>query len=196
MALLEVDSVFVHLDPRHENVRVPQWFKKQPRLVLQVGLNMPVPIRDLDVGEQALSCTLSFSRRPHFCYVPWKAVFALVNEQGRGMVWPDDVPPELVAHAQKQNDIARRRASIRAVGSATETPEGSPKAPSRAPSADASVAAGLHKAPVSEPQDEPSRATPEPEASSPASQRPEGGGDSETPSKRGRSLPPYLRVVK
>src|SRR5690554_3397570 len=100
LALLEHSTVFVHLDPRKDDVRVPPWFKKQPQLVLQVGLNMPVPIPDLTLDDEGLSCTLSFSRTPHFCKVPWPAVYALVGENGRGMVWPDDVPAEVAAQAQ------------------------------------------------------------------------------------------------
>jgi stringent starvation protein B len=102
IALLEQASVFVHIDPRPEEVRVPPWFKRQPQLVLQIGLNMPVPIPDLDVSDHGLSCTLSFNRSPFHCQIPWAAVFALVGESGRGMVWPDDVPPEVAAQAQKQ----------------------------------------------------------------------------------------------
>ena len=102
LALLEQSTVYVHLDPRNEAVRVPAWFKKQPQLVLQIGLNMPVPIQDLDVGDDAVSCTLSFSRTPHFCWIPWTSVFALVGENGRGMVWPEDVPKEVAAQAAQQ----------------------------------------------------------------------------------------------
>ena len=45
LALLERSSakgIFVHLDPRQAAVVVPPWFKKQPQLVLQIGLNMPI----------------------------------------------------------------------------------------------------------------------------------------------------------
>jgi stringent starvation protein B len=100
LALLERASVFIHLDPRDATVQVPSWFKRQPQLVLQVGLNMLVRIPDLEVGEDAISCTLSFNRAPHYCYVPWRAVYALVGEDGRGMVWPEDIPPEVAAQTQ------------------------------------------------------------------------------------------------
>jgi hypothetical protein len=100
-ALLEHSSVLVHLDPRPPEVLVPNWFKKQPQLALQIGLNLPVPIKDLEITEHGFSCTLSFSRTPHFCSLPWSAVYALVGENGRGMVWPDDIPAE-VALAQQQ----------------------------------------------------------------------------------------------
>src|SRR5260221_8812023 len=100
LALLERSSVYVHLDPRQPSVAVPAWFKKQPQLVLQVGMNMPVPIPDLRLDDGGMSCTLSFSRAPFFCVVPWSSVFAIVGDDGRGMVWPDDVPAEVQRQAQ------------------------------------------------------------------------------------------------
>jgi stringent starvation protein B len=98
--LLEQWSVMVHLDPRPADVRVPSWFKKQPQLALQIGLNLPVPIRDLQIDDEGVSCTLSFNRSPHFCFIPWHAVFALVGEDSRGMVWPDSVPAEITVAQQ------------------------------------------------------------------------------------------------
>jgi len=102
LALLEQSSARVHLDPRPADVRVPSWFKKQPQLILEIGLNLPVPIRDLEVTDEGVSCTLSFNRTPHFCLVPWSAVYALVGENGRGMVWPDDIPPEVTVSQQQK----------------------------------------------------------------------------------------------
>jgi len=102
LQLLEQATVFVHLDPRAEAVRVPPWFKRQPQLVLQIGLNMPVPIPDLQVDDDGLSCTLSFNRSPFMCVIPWGSVFALVGENRQGMIWPDDVPAEVQAQAAAQ----------------------------------------------------------------------------------------------
>jgi hypothetical protein len=108
LALLERASVFVHLDPRSAEVVVPPWLKRQYKLILQIGLNLAVNIPDLSVEEDGVSCTLSFSRRPHFCYVPWDAVYALVGEDGRGMVWPADIPKEVAAQAgPAQSQIGR-----------------------------------------------------------------------------------------
>ena len=100
LALLEQSSVYVHLDPRPSAVVVPVRFKKQAQLVLQVGLNMAVQIPDLRLDDDGLSCTLSFERQPFFCVVPWGSVFAMVGDDGRGMVWPEDVPAEVARHAQ------------------------------------------------------------------------------------------------
>ena len=93
--LLQRSSVFVHLDPRSDDVIVPAGFKREPRLVLQVGHNMAVPIPDLAVSDDGWSGTLSFRRVPFRCVVPWTSVFAMVGQDGQGVVWPEDVPPEL-----------------------------------------------------------------------------------------------------
>jgi stringent starvation protein B len=116
LALLEQASMYVHLDPRAEAVQVPAWFKKQPQLVLQVGLNMAVPIPDLHVDERGLSCTLSFNRAPFFCMIPWPAIFALVGENGQAMVWAEDVPAEVAAQAQAQKAPEKPRPHLRSVG--------------------------------------------------------------------------------
>lgn len=129
LALLQAaPSVFVHLDPRPDDVLVPAWFKKQPQLVLQIGLNMAVQIPDLDVGSDAISCTLSFNRNPEFCRIPYSAIFGLVGEDGRGMVWPDSIPPEVAASAQGRAPAASkpkpRRAKLQVAKSATSEASG------------------------------------------------------------------------
>jgi stringent starvation protein B len=117
LALLEQASVFIHLDPRKDGVQVPVGFKKQAQLVLQIGLNMVVKIPDLEVDDEGISCTLSFNRRPHYCHLPWASIYALVDESGRGMVWPDDVPPEVVAQQREgaKKSAATARPRLRAV---------------------------------------------------------------------------------
>lgn len=149
LALLERASVFVHLDPRSDAVLVPAWLKKQAQLVLQVGLNMAVKIPDLDVGEDSVSCTLSFSRRPCFCQVPWSAVYALVGEDGRGMVWPEDIPPEVAA--QTQPPQAPRRPSLRAIGGFAAEDEGEHNALAPPFSSEASEQPLASQSPASQP---------------------------------------------
>jgi len=95
--------MFIHLDPRRPGVEVPRQLQSQSQLVLQVGREMAVPIPDLDVGDTGITATLSFSRKPFFCKIPWSAVYGLVDEEGKGQVWKEDVPPEVAAQqAQKQ----------------------------------------------------------------------------------------------
>jgi stringent starvation protein B len=117
--LLERTSVFVHLDPRRPGVIVPLVFAKQPQLVLQIGLNMAITIPDLEVNDTGISCTLSFNRRPHFCRLPWSAIYALIGQEGGGMVWPEDVPPEVVAQQRSAaKKEAPRKPMLRAIDGA------------------------------------------------------------------------------
>lgn len=168
LALLQSGtSLYVHLDPRGDEVRVPASFKKQPQLVLQVGLNMAVAIPDLDIGDAALSCTLSFNRRPEYCYVPWGAVFGLVGEDQRGMIWPDSVPKEVAAQAdgrpQGKRSPKEKRPKLRVAAKATSSVPAPVEAASQETSTEAPAAA-------------PTKGS--------------------TPAKKARELPPYLRVVK
>jgi len=101
-ALLLRGSVFVHLDPRSHGVSVPKRFGAEPQLVLQIGLDLPIPIPDLRVDQEGVLATLSFSRTPFTCIVPWSAVFALVGEDGKGMVWPESVPPEIESEMKRE----------------------------------------------------------------------------------------------
>src|SRR5262245_9578811 len=94
-------SMFVHLDPRRPGVIVPKSFTGQPQLILQLGLNMVIPIPDFKLDDECMSCTLSFNRMPFWCRLPWSAIYALVGEDGRGMVWASDVPPDATLPTQK-----------------------------------------------------------------------------------------------
>jgi hypothetical protein len=200
LALLAETSVFVHLDPRSPSVRVPPWFKNQPQLVLQIGLNMAVQIPDLDVNDHGIFCTLSFSRRPFPCSIPWSAVFGLVGDNGPGLVWPDDVPAEIAAQVQAQTHAQKAtakkapakeppRGRLRAVGS--EPPPAEPSAAQAVQKPEARPAPALATAPLApitaaERKDQGAAAeeSPAPQPSQPGK-----------PTSK-RELPPYLRVVK
>ena len=197
IALLQESSLFIHLDPRREGATVPSWLKRQPQLVLQVGLNMAVRIPDLDIGEQAICCTLSFNRSPFFCYIPWSAIFGLVGEDGRGRIWPEDVPIEIASQMQqdaskapaKGNAKSQRpaaRARLQAVPASGQPPKDSKdEVVPMAPVAEVS--------PI-----RPDEIKPAPEKSSVSesdtSER-RGGAPAPGNSKK-RELPAYLRVVK
>ncbi len=204
IALLEESSVFVHLDPRREGVMVPGWLKKQPQLVLQVGLNMAVRIPDLDIGELAICCTLSFNRSPFFCRVPWSAIFGLVGEDGRGRIWPEDVPLEIAAQMQQQ-------ASKEAAKEAAKAQRQQGRARLQAiPSPEAAAARedtiGESPQPVAEVTDSPSGSNGQPQiavatddsAQPKAEPRPSAAKSVRPSAVPGgkRELPSYLRVVK
>ncbi len=208
LALLERSKVLVHLDPRKDGVIVPMGFRKQPQLVLEIGLNMPVPIPDLRLDEEGMSCTLSFSRQPFYCIVPWSSVFAMVGDDGRGMVWPDDVPPEVAQQASvrpaeqpsprpRPVPAAKRALEPVPAAAAEATPGEKPKAKRASRAKKPRIVAVEPAAPerpvlvALPPPPEPRgpRAVPNEKKRSPPQRRPVVG-------KGKRELPPYLRVVK
>jgi stringent starvation protein B len=195
LALLQGPSVFVHLDPRKKGVVVPANFRKQPQLLLQIGLNMAVAIPDLRVEDEGISCTLSFNRSPFWCVLPWSAIYALVSEDGPGMVWPDDVPPEVAAQMQaavSKQQPKRPRPKLAAVGSRPADSEASKE---EAPAEEAPARVGAEVVPIRplhRKEKEPEAPPPEPEAEDtprPAPPRIPG-------KKPRRELPPYLKVIK
>jgi stringent starvation protein B len=208
LALLEVSSMFIHLDPRRPEVLVPKGFMGQPQLVLQVGLNMAIPIHDLKIDDDGVSCTLSFNRTPFWCRIPWTAVYALVGEDGRGGVWAEDVPPEIQqqkqAAAAKTPAAKKPRPKLTAVSS---TPEAKSDAPDEldeqaSPAIDGSGArdlraqegppeparlAALTAVPMEPPTPAPPKTTATPRQPAPPAQGAK---------KPKREIPPYLRVIK
>ena len=100
LELLKEAWVYVHLDPRREGVALPEFLRDQPRLVLQYGYNMPVPMHDLTIDEKGIGATLSFRRTPYPTFIPWSAVFAMTDGEKHGMVWPADVPADLQLEAR------------------------------------------------------------------------------------------------
>jgi stringent starvation protein B len=129
LVLLERSNVDIHLDPRRAGVVVPPQFHREPRLILKIGLNMPVPIPDLHIDDDGMACTLSFNRVRFYCVLPWSSVFAMVGEDGRGMVWPEDVPSELVMRPEGAGAGAESKASASEPNGATSSARSSKTKP-------------------------------------------------------------------
>ena len=133
--LLAQGSLFVHLDPRADTAVVPQWYSSEPQLVLQIGFDMPVPIRALEVDADGIYGTLSFNRSPFTCTVQWDAVFALAGDDGRGMVWPDSMPEEISEEIEREAGreppppVVEERPSLRVLPSMDEDAESTPSSP-------------------------------------------------------------------
>jgi stringent starvation protein B len=218
LALLQAaDSVYVNFDPRRDGVVVPPQLKRQPRVVLQYGMNMAIPIPDLDVGEEGIGATLSFDRMPTWTFVPWSAVFAIVSQDQRGMLWEADVPREVQVEQKKQPAPAPtavpdkdgkpakvgsgkssstgatkgKRPSLRAV-------EGGHKKPAEPAPREAPPAAVKSAAPKPSLKVEEARVAPGERPPAPPAEGKQNDEIVEPPrnEKKKRELPPYLRVVK
>lgn len=160
-------SVFLHLDPRREGVSAPAWLVSQAELVLRLGHNLVPAIPDLLIDDDGVRCTLRFRGTPHLCVLPWAAIYALVGDDGRGVVWPEDVPAE-----------SALKGTLRPGGDAR---------PAQAPRA-------TEGSEVVAPKRKPRKAQ-RPIQTAAASQAGSGPTQAGTPKPK-RELPPYLRVVK
>jgi hypothetical protein len=60
----------------HSRLEVPEGVrpKAMDTVTLEYGLNLPVPIDDLEITDSGIRATLSFSRTSAPTFVPWEAV--------------------------------------------------------------------------------------------------------------------------
>jgi len=205
-------TVFLHLDPRRTGVVVPAWFRNQPQLVLQIGLDMPIPISDLRVDDAGVTGSLSFSRNLCLCVIPWESVFAIVGEDGRGMVWPECMPTEIAAEVEHEAGRNRLRDASKPAPS-TPSLSADLRGRATAPAPSAGRAPEIRLAPTPAPVAAVDRAEsairkprkpaiaaatsvpsqPAPNVRTPAKQA---RRSTDTGTGNKRPLPPYLRVVK
>jgi stringent starvation protein B len=128
-AFLREGWVSLHLDARRAGVVVPPTFATEPHLVLQYGRNMPIPIPDLEITDDGVSATLSFSRAPHRTHVPWSSVYVVACTDGRGILYYEDVPQEVSLMTPPGASPARPPGAAAAAASADEGEEASDEAP-------------------------------------------------------------------
>jgi stringent starvation protein B len=95
LALLKEGWTSLHLDARRAGVVVPDSFRTEAHLILQYGHDLPIPIPDLEIDEDGVRATLSFSRTAHRTLVPWTAVYAVTGVDGRGVLFAEDVPSDV-----------------------------------------------------------------------------------------------------
>ena len=95
LALLRDSWTSLHLDARRPGVIVPAHLKSEPYLVLQYGHDLPIPIPDLEVDEHGVRATLSFSKHPQRTVVPWSAVYVVTCDDGRCVLYQEDVPDDV-----------------------------------------------------------------------------------------------------
>lgn len=96
--------------------KLPEDLLKADQLVVDLGLDLPVPIPDLRCDEEGVYGTLSFSRAPFESFIPWSAVRALATnsalvqfpaaeyEQSEGAPAPQETPRAKLSLVPSSND--------------------------------------------------------------------------------------------
>lgn len=82
--------IMLCLDAAWEGVEVPRRFLDDPALMLVLNREMPQPIHFL---SDAVASELRFGGIPHYCIIPYAALWSVFNPDSiRGMLWLDSVP--------------------------------------------------------------------------------------------------------
>jgi stringent starvation protein B len=102
LALLREGWTSLHLDARRPGVIVPVMFRREAHLVLQYGHDLPIPIPDLEIDDYGVRATLSFSRTAQVTFIPWTAVYVVACDDGRGVLYAEDVPEDVPVIAARQ----------------------------------------------------------------------------------------------
>jgi stringent starvation protein B len=98
---LEQGMTQIHLDARRPGVLVPEKFRAEHHLVLNISYRFDPP--DLSVSEWGVRQTLSFGGSRFTIAVPWSALYAVASLATREFwMFPDDLPQELAEAATEK----------------------------------------------------------------------------------------------
>jgi len=113
LALLREGWTSLHIDARRPGVIVPAHLRGEAHLVLQYGHDLPISIPDLEVDDYGVRATLSFSRMPQLTVVPWSAIYVVACDDGRGVLYQEDVPEDVsIVAARPPSDRAPTSSSF------------------------------------------------------------------------------------
>lgn len=100
--MLEHGACLINLDPEHPGVVVPQHLRSGQTLGLRIGYNLTPHISDLEIGQTAITATLSFNGKPFHCTIPWGAMFAFFNNESDGrVIFPRSIPEKFKQKASE-----------------------------------------------------------------------------------------------
>lgn len=98
---LEQGMTQIHLDARRPGVLVPEKFRVEHHLVLNISYRFDPP--DLSVSEWGVRQTLSFGGSRFTVAVPWSALYAVASLATREFwMFAEDLPQELAEAATEK----------------------------------------------------------------------------------------------
>ncbi|MBF0382124.1 MAG: hypothetical protein HQL69_13960 [Magnetococcales bacterium] len=99
--LLETEGrIMLCLDATYSGVDVPSRFRNDTNLMLILNSKMPNPIH---IGETSVQSELRFGGIPHFCLIPYDAIWSAFNpDTSHGMMWQESMPDDVL----KQHSIS------------------------------------------------------------------------------------------
>ncbi|MBF0159312.1 MAG: hypothetical protein HQL58_07280 [Magnetococcales bacterium] len=130
--------VMLCLDATCSGVAVPRRFASDQGLRLILNIQMPQPIH---IGANAIESELRFGGIPHYCIIPYQALWGAYNpDTGHGMLWRDSMPEEVLRQHPAtdesiswQDDLVPKPLTPKQPGAATESATVSPRPRRRQP---------------------------------------------------------------
>lgn len=93
LLLLNEGRVMLCLDATREGVEVPRRFSTDPGLMLVINADMPQAI---EIGPEAIESELRFGGVPHYCIIPFNALWSAFNpDSGHGVLWRKSLPESI-----------------------------------------------------------------------------------------------------
>ncbi|MBF0135768.1 MAG: ClpXP protease specificity-enhancing factor SspB [Magnetococcus sp. DMHC-1] len=92
--LLEREGrVMLCVDATCKGVEVPRRFASDTGLRLVLNTKMP---QSIEIGLRTVESELRFGGIPHYCIIPYEALWGAFNpDSGQGMLWPEAMPEQL-----------------------------------------------------------------------------------------------------
>ncbi|MBF0189309.1 MAG: hypothetical protein HQL50_15400 [Magnetococcales bacterium] len=102
--LLESEGrVMLYLDATHTGVEAPRRFRNDIGLRLILNRTMPHPI---EFKEHAIESELRFGGIPHYCILPYDAIWGALNpDTGNGTLWPESMPEPIRKNYQRSQSM-------------------------------------------------------------------------------------------
>ena len=134
--LLDEGMVLVTLDARRDDVSVPQHLKCDPQLRLNLSYRFGLP---LDIDDEGVHTTLTFSGQPFECRLPWSSIYLFVSHNnGKPYLFPNAIPKSIAgldenSPLQPQEKSGAQQPTLQVVHSTSDSPELKANEPSEKP---------------------------------------------------------------
>lgn len=93
------DTILIHVDCDAEGVEVPEYLRQQPTMTpFRLGYALRPAIPDLEITDEFVACSLTFSGVWHHCIFPWGAIGGVTyTDAHAGTIWMQPPLPRRAA---------------------------------------------------------------------------------------------------
>lgn len=98
--LVETEWIAVFVDPHAKGVKLPPYLLEATYVVLDIGQDMPQPVKGLQFHDSGFDAELVFNGQPFRVKVPYAAVFGYVSHTTqKGGLYAEQIPKDALCGA-------------------------------------------------------------------------------------------------